>query len=117
MQEFKRFPNALRFLTIVPVPSSDVMEQDWLTRSAKYFPAVGLSVGAVAAAILLLASEIWNGAIPAMLATAASIALTGALHEDGLADTADGFGGERTKDKRLEIMKQDWRIWCASAGI
>ena len=114
MQEFNRFLGALRFLTIVPVPSSDLMEKDWLTRSAKYFSAVGFLVGAAAAGVLLLASEIWNGAIPAMLATAASIALTGALHEDGLADMADGLGGGRTKDKRLEIMK-DSRIGAYGA--
>jgi adenosylcobinamide-GDP ribazoletransferase len=109
MQEFNHFLNALRFLTIVPVPASDPMQQDWLVRSAKYFSVVGIFVGAVAAGTLLLASEIWNGAIPALLATVASITLTGALHEDGLADTADGLGGGRTKDKRLEIMK-DSRI-------
>jgi adenosylcobinamide-GDP ribazoletransferase len=114
MREFDHFLNALRFLTIVPVPASDVMERDWLRRSAKYFTVVGILVGAIAAGILLLASEIWNGAIPAMLATAASIALTGALHEDGLADMADGLGGGQTKDKRLEIMK-DSRIGAYGA--
>jgi adenosylcobinamide-GDP ribazoletransferase len=110
-KELSYFLNALRFLTIVPVPApaSDKVEPDWLTRSAKYFSTVGILVGAVAAGILLLGSGIWSGAIPAMLATAASVAVTGALHEDGLADTADGLGGGRTKEKRLEIMK-DSRI-------
>lgn len=108
-KELSYFLNALRFLTIVPVPASDAVEPDWLTRSAKYFSVVGILVGAFAAGILWLASAIWSGAIPAMLATAASIAVTGALHEDGLADTADGLGGGQTKEKRLEIMK-DSRI-------
>jgi adenosylcobinamide-GDP ribazoletransferase len=104
-EELAYFIDALRFLTIIPLPASDVVERDWLTRSAKYFSLVGILVGACAAGILLLSSEIWSGAIPALLAVAASIVLTGALHEDGLADTADGLGGGRTKDKRLEIMK------------
>jgi adenosylcobinamide-GDP ribazoletransferase len=114
MRELDHFLNAMRFLTIVPLPPSEATAPDWLTRSAKYFPAVGILVGAVAAGVLLLASELWSDAIPAMLATAASIALTGALHEDGLADTADGLGGGQTKDKRLEIMK-DSRIGAYGA--
>jgi adenosylcobinamide-GDP ribazoletransferase len=109
MAEFDRFLNALRFLTVVPVPPSAATERDWLIRSAKYFPAAGILIGLVAAAVLLLASEIWNGIVPALLATAATVALTGALHEDGLADTADGLGGGRTREQRLLIMK-DSRI-------
>jgi adenosylcobinamide-GDP ribazoletransferase len=113
-KELSYFLNALRFLTIVPVPASGKVEPDWLTRSAKYFSVVGILVGAFAAGILLLASAVWSDAIPAMLAMAASIAVTGAMHEDGLADTADGLGGGRNKDKRLEIMK-DSRIGAYGA--
>lgn len=114
MREFEHFLNALRFLTVLPVPSSAAIERDWLIRSAKYFPAVGILVGIVAAGVLLLASEIWTGIVPALLSTAASVALTGALHEDGLADTADGFGGGRTTEQRLQIMK-DSRIGAYGA--
>lgn len=104
------FLNALRFMTIVPVPSSDAAARpDWLSRCAKYFPAVGICVGFVSAAVLLLAGAIWGPAIAALLAVATSIVVTGALHEDGLADTADGFGGGWSVEKRLAIMK-DSRI-------
>jgi adenosylcobinamide-GDP ribazoletransferase len=102
--------NALRFMSIVPVPSSNAAtEPDWLSRCVKYFPLVGIGIGLASAAVLLLAGAIWGPIVAALLAVTTSIAVTGALHEDGLADTADGFGGGRTAEKRLAIMK-DSRI-------
>jgi adenosylcobinamide-GDP ribazoletransferase len=104
------FLNALRFMTIALVPSSEAaLRPDWLSRCAKYFPAVGICVGLVSAAVLVLTDAIWGADIAALLAVAASIAVTGALHEDGLADTVDGFGGGWGVEKRLAIMK-DSRI-------
>ena len=109
------FLNALRFMTIVPVPSSDAATApDWLSRCVKYFPAVGIGIGAASALVLLLAGAIWGPVIAALLAVATSIVVTGALHEDGLADTADGFGGGRSVEKRLAIMK-DSRIGAYEA--
>jgi adenosylcobinamide-GDP ribazoletransferase len=108
--EWNEFMNALRFMTIVPVPSSDAAARpDWLSRCAKYFPAVGICIGLVSAAVLLLAGALWGPVVAALLAVAASMVVTGALHEDGLADTADGFGGGWSVEKRLAIMK-DSRI-------
>jgi adenosylcobinamide-GDP ribazoletransferase len=102
--------NAVRFMTIIPVPSSnEAPEPDWLSRGVKYFPVVGIGIGLVSAAALLLAGAIWGPVVAALLAVMTSIAVTGALHEDGLADTADGFGGGWTKENRLTIMK-DSRI-------
>jgi adenosylcobinamide-GDP ribazoletransferase len=75
----------------------------------KYFPVVGIGVGLVSAIVLLLATRIWGPMVASLLAIAAGIAVTGALHEDGLADTADGLGGGWTVEKRLAIMK-DSRI-------
>lgn len=110
MTERQRFLDALRFLTITPLPvSAEAIAPDWLARSMKYFPLVGLLIGLVSAAVLLLASEVWGATIGALLAIVTSIAATGALHEDGLADTMDAFGGGWTVEKRLEIMK-DSRI-------
>src|ERR1700735_3743693 len=106
----REFLNALRFMTIIPVPSSDAaIEPDWLSRCAKYFPAVGIAIGLASAVVLLLADRIWSPVVASLLAVAASIAVTGALHEDGLADTADGLGGGASVEKRLAIMK-DSRI-------
>jgi adenosylcobinamide-GDP ribazoletransferase len=104
------FLNALRFLTVVPVPSSDAASApDWLSRCAKYFPVVGIGIGLASAVVMLLADHIWSPVVASLLAVAASIAVTGALHEDGLADTADGLGGGSSVEKRLAIMK-DSRI-------
>src|ERR1700733_15376851 len=109
------FFNALRFMTIFPVPSSEAATApDWLSRCAKYFPAVGICVGAVSAAVLLLAGSIWSPVIAALRAVAPSIVVSGGLHEDGLADTADGFGGGWNVEKRLAIMK-DSRIGAYGA--
>ncbi|MDB5503016.1 MAG: cobalamin-5-phosphate synthase, partial [Tardiphaga sp.] len=102
--------NTIRFLTIVPVPDAvGEMAPDWLARAMKYFPVVGAGVGLVSAIVLLLANEFWSPVIAALLAVVASIIVTGAFHEDGLADTADSFGGGWSVEKRLTIMK-DSRI-------
>ncbi|TAK47846.1 MAG: adenosylcobinamide-GDP ribazoletransferase [Xanthobacteraceae bacterium] len=110
MSEFGHFLHAVRFLTVVPVPAAaGHLEPDWLSRCAKYFPLVGAGVGLVSAAVFLLAHQLWSGALPALLAVMAAIMLTGAFHEDGLADTIDGLGGGWSREARLTIMK-DSRI-------
>jgi adenosylcobinamide-GDP ribazoletransferase len=110
MNGSSEFMNALRFMTIVPVPSSDgASAPDWLSRCAKYFPVVGIGVGLISAVVMLLAGRIWGPVVASLLAVATSIAVTGALHEDGFADTADGLGGGSSVEKRLAIMK-DSRI-------
>jgi adenosylcobinamide-GDP ribazoletransferase len=109
------FLDALRFMTILPVPSSGAAtEPDWLSRGVKYFPVVGIGVGLASSFAWLIAGGIWGPVIAAILAVATSIVITGALHEDGLADTADGFGGGWTTEKRLAIMK-DSRIGAYGA--
>lgn len=102
-RELRLLGAAAQFLTRLPVPNVR-FEPDWLPRSAKYFPLVGIAVGLLAAAVLVGASRLWPGPIPALLAVGAALFLTGALHEDGLADTADSLGG-RTREVRLAIMK------------
>jgi adenosylcobinamide-GDP ribazoletransferase len=74
------------------------------------YPIVGGAVGAIGgAAYWLTRSVAMPPALAAIWALAAMIAVTGAFHEDGLADTADGFGGGATREKKLEIMR-DSRI-------
>ena len=102
--------DAIRFLTVVRVPdTATAMAPDWLARAMKYFPVVGAGVGLVSALVMLIANEFWSPVISALLAVTASIVVTSALHEDGLADTADAFGGGWSVEKRLAIMK-DSRI-------
>ena len=105
MRETEAFRDALRFMTVLPVKSSEALDANWLTRASRYFPAVGVVVGLVAAIVFAVASRYWGGFVPALLAVTATALITGALHEDGLADTADGLGGGRSREVRLAIMK------------
>ncbi len=102
MSPLDRFRHALGFLTVLPAGVKAAPE---LYASAPLFPLVGVCVGALSGGVFVLASLIWSGLLPALLAVMASLILTGALHEDGLADTADGFGGGWTREQRLTIMK------------
>src|SRR5262249_46611727 len=96
---------ALGFLTRLPVGATGS-----LAAAAWAFPVAGLVVGGVAALIFALAA--WLSlppAVAAILAIAAAIALTGALHEDGAVDSADGLAGGGDPEHRLAIMR-DSRI-------
>lgn len=74
------------------------------------YPLVGALVGGIGAAVWLLAAAAHlSPTVAAILAVGATISVAGALHEDGLADTADGFGGGGTSARKLEIMR-DSRI-------
>jgi adenosylcobinamide-GDP ribazoletransferase len=105
MRETEAFLHALRFMTVLPVRSSEALDADWLTLASKYFAAVGVVVGLAAAIVFAIASRYWGGFVPAVLAITATVLMTGGLHEDGLADTADGFGGGQSREARLAIMK------------
>ena len=102
--EFGYFLGAVQFLTRLPVPHLDGFAPEWLDRGVKYFPLIGIGVGAICAAVLLAASTLWTGVLPALLAVAAAIAATGAFHEDGFGDFFDAMGGA-TPESRLAIMK------------
>jgi adenosylcobinamide-GDP ribazoletransferase len=104
-RQLKLFFCALQFLTRLPAPSFADFQPDWITRAARYYPLVGILVGAISAGVLLAAGQLWSGPLPALLAIAAGVLITGGFHEDGLADTADGLGGGQTPARRLEIMK------------
>ncbi|SEM47935.1 adenosylcobinamide-GDP ribazoletransferase [Bradyrhizobium sp. OK095] len=101
---------AASFVTILPVASSKPAGDGAVARATWALPLAGLLVGLAGALIYKIASRI--GLTPnlaALLALATTALITGALHEDGLADTADGLGGGRTRDRKLEIMR-DSRI-------
>jgi adenosylcobinamide-GDP ribazoletransferase len=107
--EWTYFLVALQFLTRIPVPSFDRFETHWLDRAAKYFPLVGGLVGLISGLTWLGASHLWQPLLASLIAVAVGVLVTGAFHEDGLADTADGLGGGLTVARRLEIMR-DSRI-------
>src|SRR5882757_7263051 len=104
------FVAAARFLTRLPLagfasPQSATAGRP-LAAAMRAFPLVGILVGLVGWAVFSLADALGLPAtIGALLAVAATVALTGALHEDGLADTADGFGGSVERTRKLAIMR------------
>lgn len=108
-RELEYFLGALRFFTRLPVPAWVGHSTDALDRASRYFPAVGLIVGAIAAAVFTLTSLVWPMTLAVLAAMASSLYCTGAFHEDGWSDMVDGFGGGWEKAKILAIMK-DSRI-------
>ena len=114
---------ALQFFTRIPITGRLA---EWvgyspamLRASAAHFPGVGWLVGAVAAVvygvfIVLLPGSVFAPLLAAVLCTVATVLLTGAFHEDGLADIADGLGGSYDRNRALEIMK-DSRVGAFGA--
>ena len=96
---------AIQFLTRIPIPTFRKYDPQWLHQSSRYFPAVGLLIGILCAGVFWLASLLFTPLIAAVISTAFGIKLTGAFHEDGLADSCDGLGGGLTRERTLEIMK------------
>ena len=101
---------AWQWLTVLPVGSSPyVRETAEFPRALRAFPLVGALIGALGALVLFLLHAMGASAhLAAFLATLAILLITGALHEDGLADFADALGG-RDRQRRLAIMR-DSRI-------
>ncbi len=105
----KLFLSAVQFLTRLPVSSICGLSMDVLGEASVFFPIVGLLVAAGGVALNHLLSPWMGRNILVMLVLLYFVLLTGGLHEDGLADTADGFGGGWRKDQILTIMR-DSRI-------
>jgi len=103
--ELASFLLAVQFLTRLPVRSGDIYTPDRMAASVRYYPLVGVIVGSISAAVLFLASLLFPVLIAVLLAIAVSLIVTGAFHEDGLADTFDGVGGGLSREKALSIMK------------
>jgi adenosylcobinamide-GDP ribazoletransferase len=96
---------AIQFLTVLPVPG----KTDTPGRSALLFPLVGALIGAFCGLLLELCRRPFGDSLAALLALSATVFITGALHEDGLADCADALRAGRTREKMLAILK-DSRI-------
>nr|WP_315456991.1 adenosylcobinamide-GDP ribazoletransferase [uncultured Sphingorhabdus sp.] len=104
---------ALQFLTRIPVPGLKAITpqtaKSGLIKSVVWFPVVGGLVGTITATTLIAADTIWPRAVAVILALIVEARLTGAFHEDAVADFCDGFGGGMTPTRIHEIMK-DSRI-------
>ncbi|HZR71732.1 adenosylcobinamide-GDP ribazoletransferase [Bradyrhizobium sp.] len=101
---------AMSLATILPVGPAKPLDNGAIARTSWALPVAGLVVGLVGAIIYAIAHMVHLPPDPAaVLALVATILVTGAIHEDGLADAADGFGGGKSRDEKLEIMR-DSRI-------
>jgi len=102
----KPFFAALSFLTILRVPNTWCGDERAIARSLTWFPFVGMLIGALMVALdILLCTLFPSNHVPSALVVIAMIAISGGLHLDGVADSADAFMSSRGKERMLEIMK------------
>ncbi|NMM01339.1 adenosylcobinamide-GDP ribazoletransferase [Paraburkholderia sp. RP-4-7] len=114
LAELRYFFTALGYFTRVPVPRWVGYEPHYLNAAARYFPLVGLLIGGLSALVYLAALHVFPAGVAVLLSMAASLLVTGAFHEDGLADCVDAFGGAYTREDVLRIM-HDSRIGAFGA--
>jgi len=96
---------SMGFFTRIPMPAWVKVDSENLNKSNRYFGLVGILVGGLSAAVYALAVNWLPASVAIIFAMITSAILTGGFHEDGLADTADGFGGGWTVADKLLIMK------------
>lgn len=109
LDEVRYLLTALGYFTRVPVPGWVGFEPHYLYAAARWFPLIGLLVGAVAASVFAVAAHVFPVSVAVLLSMAATLLLTGAFHEDGLADCCDAFGGAYQREDVLRVMR-DSRI-------
>jgi adenosylcobinamide-GDP ribazoletransferase len=96
---------AIAFLTRIPTGSRAAFDAEDVGVSARWFPIVGVLIGGFSVAGLLIFRRIFPPLVTSALIVTIGALVTGSLHLDGLADTADGFGGGRTREDMLRIMR------------
>ena len=116
-REWRLVLTAVQFLTRLPVPGWVGHGPGQLDRAMRYLPLVGIGVGLFGAAVFAAANAGLPRPVAALLSVAATLLLTGALHEDGLADTLDGLFGGTTRDDALRIMRDSRLGTYGAAGL
>ena len=101
----KRIAAALTFFTRIPVWKWTEIPQEYYSSAVVFWPLTGWVTGGLTALLLWLAAQVFQMLPAVVIAITGRTLLTGALHEDGLADFCDGFGGGTSKDRILAIMK------------
>ena len=109
MNLLKQCSAAFRFLTIIPLPRAFGTDLEDLKGALPFFPVVGIVLGLVSGAIAWLVWQFLPPLVAAVIVTFVLLSFSGALHLDGLADSADGFFSCRERIRMLEIMR-DSRI-------
>jgi adenosylcobinamide-GDP ribazoletransferase len=100
---------AVQFLTRLPVPRSLMVSEEDISRAAAFFPAVGVVIGGIGALLYAILRPLVPAQTCVLAVLIYSALITGAFHEDGLADSLDGFGGGWSREEKLSIMR-DSRI-------
>ena len=108
-KQWQYFLLAMGFFTRFPMPNFTDFQDTDLNHASKYFPLVGILIGLLAAISFYVAALLLTQAIAVLISMAVTIYATGAFHEDGLADSADGLGGGWQREQVLTIM-QDSRL-------
>ncbi len=104
-KELNIFYNALLFFSRIPVPRNLEFSEEIQTKAFRYFPLVGIIVGIVGGITFEVSNLFFSRVIASVLMIVVMLLTTGCLHEDGLADFFDGFGGGTSKERILAIMK------------
>ena len=113
--QWQLFLLALGFFSRLPVPHDTPYSEERMNRAGRYFSTVGILLGSLCASVYVLLNWVLPAEVALVLMMVFSLLLTGAFHEDGLTDMADGIGGGMTVERRLTIMK-DSRIGTYGAS-
>lgn len=105
LREWQIFLLSLSIFTRIPVSAEVPYSEERKNESYKYCGLVGLVTGILTAMVYAIAAHLWPADVAIVLSMIFSVYITGAFHEDGFADTCDGFGGGFTPERKLEIMK------------
>lgn len=107
---------AVQFMTRLPMP-----DRAWnparMAATPRWYPMVGVLVGAVAGLAFWLAAQLFPPGLAALISTGVGMLVTGCLHEDGFADVCDGLGGGVTRERKLEIMRDSRLGTYGAAGL
>jgi len=113
--QLELFLLALSFFSRIPISINVPYSSERMNKAGRYFALVGLLLGALCAITFIGLTQVFSVQVSVFLSIVFSLLLTGAFHEDGLTDMADGIGGGMTIDRRLTIMK-DSRIGTYGAS-
>lgn len=116
-RELNIFFNALTFLTRIPGPGWMVINPGYLNKSSRYFALAGAIVGLFSAVVYIVCTMFFPLPLSVILCMISSVFITGAFHEDGFADTCDGFGGGYSKEQILLIMKDSRTGTYGAVGL
>ena len=108
---------AVQLLTRWPVRVAGEYSPERFAAATRYYALTGALIGAFAGAVFWLAHLVFPASLAVILSTVATLLATGAMHEDGFADTCDGLGGGATRERALEIMRDSRLGTYGVAGL